>query len=59
MKLLKENNADLVIANDLKQIRSGKHIAYIIDPKGNYTKVFSKDEIAVTLVNEIEKRIKK
>ncbi len=59
LKLLKENNADLVIANDLKQIRSGKHIAYIIDPKGNYTKVFSKDEIAVTLVNEIEKRIKK
>ncbi len=51
-KLLKEKNkCDLVIANDLSNIRKGNHIAYIID--NNIEQISGKENIAKKLVRKM------
>ena len=48
-----KNNCDLVVANDLKLIRSGKHSAYLIDREDKIEEALGKDEIAQKLVRKI------
>ena len=48
-----KNNCDLVVANDLELIRSGKHIAYLIDRVDKIEEALGKDEIAQKLVRKI------
>lgn len=45
-----KNNCDYVVANDLKNIRSGNHTAYIIDKEDFIKEVSGKTEIAKALV---------
>lgn len=52
-KLRDKNKCDLVVANDLSNIRNGKHIAYIIDKDNEIEESRGKDEIAKTLVRRI------
>ena len=52
-KLRDKNNCDLVVANDLANIRNGEHIAYIIDRKDEIEESFGKDDIAKKLVRRI------
>ena len=54
-KLRDKNNCDLVVANDLQNIRNGNHIAYIIDQEDNIEEAIGKDEIAKSLVKTIKK----
>lgn len=51
-----KNKCDLVVANDLKNIREGNHEAYIIDKDDNIINASSKEEIANKLVNKIIKK---
>jgi phosphopantothenate-cysteine ligase len=44
--LLKKNNADYIVANDLSKIGGGKHPAMIIDDKGVYAECETKNDIA-------------
>ena len=53
-KLRDKNNCDLVIANDLSNIREGNHNAYIIDKDNNVIEVNGKEEIAKKLVRRIK-----
>lgn len=48
-----KNNCDLVVANDLKNIRNGNHIGYIIDKDNKIEEAYSKDDIAKKLVRRI------
>lgn len=48
-----KNNCDLVVANDLKNIRNGNHIGYIIDKGNKIEEAYSKDDIAKKLVRRI------
>lgn len=52
-KLKDKNSCDLVIANDLANIRNGKHIAYFIDQENNVVEVQSKEGIAKELIKKI------
>lgn len=52
-KLKVKNKCDLVIANDLSNIRNGKHKAFIIKDKNNYIVANDKSDIARKLVKEI------
>lgn len=52
-KLRDKNNCDLVVANDLSNIRNGKHIAYIIDKENNIEESIGKDDIAKKLVRRM------
>lgn len=52
-KLRDKNRCDLVVANDLSNIRNGKHIGYIIDKDDEIEESRGKDEIAKTLVRRI------
>lgn len=53
-KVLRDkNNCDLVIANDLANIRNGEHIAYIIDKNNNIEEAHGKDCIAQKLVRKM------
>ena len=49
-KLRNKNNCDLVVANDLSNIRNGNHTAYIIDTKDNIEEASGKEDIAKKLV---------
>ena len=51
-----KNNCDLVVANDLNEIRKGNHTAYIIDKDDNQIKASTKEDIAKKLVQEIIKK---
>lgn len=44
--LLDKNSCDYVVANDLKDINSSKHVAYIIDKDDNIIKSQTKEDIA-------------
>ena len=46
---LKKNQADIIIANDLTQINSDQHLAYLIE-KNVYQTAYSKQEIAELLL---------
>lgn len=52
-KSLLKNNSDLVVANDLNNIRISKHRALIIDRQKNITKVKTKKELAKKLLEMI------
>ena len=52
-KLRDKNKCDLVVANDLENIRNGNHKAYLIDKEDNIEEVNGKDSIAKKLVRRI------
>ncbi len=52
------SRADLVVANDLKDIESGTHIGYLVTPEGRVEMVAEgKETIARTLVDFLGKRL--
>ena len=52
-KLRDKNKCDLVVANDLENIRNGEHIGYIIDKNNNIEEAYGKEDIAKKLVRRI------
>ncbi len=52
-RLRNKNNCDLVVANDLSNIRNGDHIGYIIDKTNEIEEAHGKDDIAQRLVRRI------
>lgn len=53
-KLRDKNKCDLVVANDLENIRKGNHKAYLIDKKDEIEEVNGKDLIAKKLVRRLK-----
>ena len=53
-KLRDKNKCDLVVANDLSNIRNGEHIAYIINKNNDIEDAHGKDDIAKKLVRRIK-----
>lgn len=53
-KLRDKNKCDLVVANDLSNIRNGNHIAYIIENSDNIIEASGKDDIAKKLVRRMK-----
>ena len=52
-KLRNKNNCDLVVANDLSNIRNGNHIGYIINKDNEIEEAHGKDDIAKKLVSKM------
>ena len=52
-RLRNKNNCDLVVANDLSNIRNGEHIGYIIDKTNEIEEAHGKDDIAKKLVRKM------
>lgn len=52
--LMIKNKCNLIVANDLENIRNGRHIGYIIDEENNVIVAEGKDDIAKKLVRRIE-----
>lgn len=50
---LKKNQADIVVANDLTQINSEQHLAYLVE-KNDYQTAYSKQEIAELIIKKIQ-----
>lgn len=50
---LHKNQADTIVANDLTQIKNGKHLAYLVSENG-YQTATSKEEIAQMLAQKIQ-----
>jgi phosphopantothenoylcysteine synthetase/decarboxylase len=51
------NDADLVVANDLRDIEAGNHIGYLVDPRGTIeTTAHGKEAIARALVHALNRR---
>ena len=50
---LEKNQADLIVANDLTQINTNQHLAYLVEEK-DYQLATSKQEIAVLLTKRIQ-----
>ena len=50
---LKKNQADIIVANDLTQINSEQHLAYLVE-KNDYQKAYSKQEIAELIIKKIQ-----
>ena len=50
---LKKNQADIIIANDLNQINSEQHLAYLVE-ENDYQTAYSKQEIADLLLEKIK-----
>lgn len=55
INLKDKNNCNLVIANDLENIRKGNHKAFIINTSNNYITAFGKEDIASKLIGEMMK----
>lgn len=54
-EFLKKNRADLVIANDLREIEGGRHTGYFITPDGRLVKtVVGKEAIARAVVEYLD-----
>ena len=53
--LLNKNNCDLVVANDLSNIRNGNHLAFIINKNNEYVTASGKEDIALKLIREMFK----
>ena len=51
---LEKNQAELIVANDLTEISSGQHHAYLLGAN-TVTEAFSKEEIAEQLLSHIQK----
>lgn len=49
-RLMKKNNCDIVVANDLENIRKGNHLAYLLDNNDNISSANGKEDIAKKLV---------
>ena len=52
-KLRNKNKCDLVVANDLSNIRNGEHIGYIINKNNDIEEAYGKDDIAKKLVRKM------
>ena len=52
--LMKKNNCDIVVANDLANIRKGKHMAYLLDKDDNILTANGKEDIAKKLVRRFK-----
>ena len=50
---LKKNQADIIIANDLNQINSEQHLAYLVE-ENDYQTAYSKQEIAELIIKKIQ-----
>ena len=50
---LNKNRADIIVANDLTQINSDQHLAYLVE-KNDYQTAYSKQEIAELLLEKIQ-----
>ena len=50
---LNRNRADIIVANDLTQINSEQHLAYLVE-KNDYQTAYSKQEIAELLLEKIQ-----
>ena len=55
VKLKDKNKCDLVVANDLENIRNGNHKAFIIKTSNDYIIASGKEDIAKKLVGEMFK----
>lgn len=55
--LLRKNRCNLVLANDLEEIKSGIHKGLLIVPEKNYSTYYGKDTIANAIVLETLKRV--
>ena len=53
VKLKDKNNCDLVVANDLENIRKGNHKAFIIKASDNYIIASGKEDISYKLIKEM------
>ena len=51
--LLKKNQCDMVLANDLVEITGDKHIGYLISQNGEYEKLTTKKQIAEAIVRNV------
>lgn len=51
--LLKKNNCDLVLANDLSQITNDRHTGYLISADRSYIKCQTRQEIAGAVIEKI------
>lgn len=55
---LSENRADIIVANDLKEIKKNQHKAYVINKSGDVQAVYNtKDEIASGLIKILGKQL--
>ena len=52
-KLRDKNHCDLVVANDLEDIRNGNHLAYIIDKQDTIEIAYNKEDIARKLARKM------
>ena len=50
---LKKNQADIIVANDLNQINSEQHLAYLVE-ENDYQTAYSKQEIAELIIKKIQ-----
>ena len=50
---LNNNRADIIVANDLTQINSEQHLAYLVE-KNDYQTAYSKQEIAELIIKKIQ-----
>jgi phosphopantothenoylcysteine synthetase/decarboxylase len=58
LELLRAARADLVVANDLREIEAGRHTGYIVDGSGEVVaKAEGKEAIARTLIRLVEERL--
>ena len=57
IKLKDKNNCDLVVANDLDNIRKGSHKAFIVDKNNEYSTAIGKETIAETLIYKMIEKI--
>jgi len=57
LKLLKKNNCDMVLANDLTEINGDKHVGYLISCDGSYEKYTTKKQIAEAIVRRVESQL--
>lgn len=53
-ELMKKNNCDMVVANDLSNIRNGKHCAYLLDKDDSVSVANGKEDIAKKLVRRFK-----
>lgn len=53
IKLKDKNKCNIVIANDLENIRNGSHKAFIIKENNNYITASDKEDISVKLISEM------
>ena len=56
-KLLKKNQCDMVLANDLTEINGDKHVGYLISEDGNYERFATKKQIAEGIVKKVEQQL--